>query len=382
MPTRWWQAAMLQSSKSSNHYVKRGEQAYDCSIACSARSNRRRYGRLNHSPDVAIDNLKVEINPGSEVTLGGQSTCHSTLMASSTCTYYFLPGNREETLTAMISGSNTAASVPLTITVGAASSTTIDVLSTGTIPVNSGISTFTIINTGPTYHAYNVHALLPSDWTGVIQDSSNCATIAPKNGRCTLTFFSATPYIAQGNIAITGDNISSPQTTAFAFTATENKYLIWAVSDNKVNVIDTADLLSEQWGEYITTGAESFINGFSNTLSISKTSRIGQSAAASCYNSTNGNVSKGTWYLPAICEMNYLKPGEICVSSDDTNINTNLVELGFGGLTGSYWSSTESSVDFQQNAFFGVFPFNGSDAQYESSKHNKYNVRCVRTLML
>jgi hypothetical protein len=155
----------------------------------------------NQSADVAIDNLKVEISSGSEVTLSNQSTCTSTLTASSTCTYYFFPGHQEEMPTATISGSNIAASVPVTITVGAASSTTLTVPPTGIIPVNDGQGSLVVTNTGQNT-AYNVQAVLPTEWVpAVFQNSSDCRTIA-SGETCTLSFSSTTPYVAQGGITV------------------------------------------------------------------------------------------------------------------------------------------------------------------------------------
>ena len=258
--------------------------------------------------------------------------------------------------------------------------TTLSVSATGTIPVNNGTSSFTVTNTGTTYTAYNVHAVLPAGWTRVTQVSSNCATIAPNNGTCILTFSSTAPYVAQGNITITGDNISSPPTTALAFTATTYNYLIWKVSGATVQVIDTANLSSsEQWGNLVTTNAQSLTDGSSNTSTIHDTGGIGTSAAVSCYNSINGGASIGTWYLPAICEMGGASQGAGC-SSGLANIDTNLVQLGFGGLSSFYWSSTEVSSGSQSAAWLQDFASGGGSGQYPNFKLNGHGVRCSRAL--
>jgi hypothetical protein len=263
--------------------------------------------------------------------------------------------------------------------------TTLSVSVTGTIPVNNGTSTLTVTNTGTTNTAYNVRAVLPSGWKGVTQDSNNCATIAPNNGTCTLTFSSITPYVAQGNITITGDNISSPPTTALAFTVTTNNYLVWAVSGTTVQVIDTADLVSyEPWGRFGITNAQSFTDGMFNTGIIYGTHGIGTSAAVSCYNSSNGEASIGTWYLPAICEMGGARQGADC-SSGLANIDTNLAQLGFGGFSDfDYWSSTES-VAFPMNspanyAWHQYFMPGGYSVQSHSAKNLPFGVRCARTI--
>jgi hypothetical protein len=197
-----------------------------------------------------------------------------------------------------------------------------------------------------------------------------------------LNFSSTTPYVAQGNITITGDNISSPATTALAFTVTTNNYLIWEVSGTTVQVIDTGDLSSsEQWGNNVTTNAQSLTDGSFNTSTIDGTSGIGTSAAVSCYNSSNGGASAGTWYLPAICEMGGAGQGAGC-SSGLANIDTNLVQLGFGGLSGYYWSSTEWSLGPQYNAWYEYFASGGGSGQIRDAKLYGYGVRCSRALTL
>lgn len=109
--------------------------------------------------------------------------------------------------------------------------TTLTVSSTGTIPVYSGApgspGTLTVTNTGANIAA-NVSASLPGAWTGVTQDATGCVTIAANGGTCTLNFTSTTPYVAQGGITVTGDNITSPPTTALAFSI--DGYLVWSVS--------------------------------------------------------------------------------------------------------------------------------------------------------
>lgn len=258
--------------------------------------------------------------------------------------------------------------------------TTLSVSPTATIPVNNGTSSFTVTNTG-TNTAYNVHAVLPGSWTGVIQDSSNCASIPPNNGTCTLTFSSITPYIAQGNIAITGDNINSPPTTAIAFTT--SGYLIWAVSGTTVQVIDATDLSPAPWApagyQTTTIGTTSgvFGTGPANTTNIvTRIGNIPSYAALACNQSTNGGAATGTWYLPAICELgNAWQFG--CAPS--ANIYTNLFLLGFGGLvgvTGFYHSSTEKSFQYM---WFESFNDNN---QYYGGKAASLGVRCARAFTI
>jgi hypothetical protein len=258
----------------------------------------------------------------------------------------------------------------------ATNNTIITVSSNGTIPVNGAPGSLTVTNTGTTYDAYNVSASLPSGWTGVTQDATGCTAISPNGGTCTLTFISTTPYVAQGSITVTGDNITSPPTTALAFSL--SGYLVWSIDSSTIaEVIDTSDLTSTQWGNNVVTNAQSLINGISNTSTIDGTSGIGTSAAVNCYNSTSGGVSTGTWYLPAICQMGGAGQGAGC-SSGLANIDTNLVQLGFSGLSGSYWSSTEYSGGPTFFAWFENFASGSGSNQDIDVKDNPFSVRCAR----
>ncbi|CAM4423450.1 MAG: hypothetical protein LEGION0403_FIIPPAGN_02185 [Legionella sp.] len=252
--------------------------------------------------------------------------------------------------------------------------TTLSVNATGTIPVGSGSGSITITNTGTTFTAYNVSVTLPSGWTGVTQDASNCTSIAPNNGTCTITFTTTKPYVAQGNIPVIGDNISNAPKLALAFTV--QGFLVWEITDmTTVQVIDTATF-SQKWGYYLLTNAGSFTNGFSNTAMI-KNNGISPTAGLDCYNRTSGGASVGTWYLPAICQMGGSGLGAGCATGL-ANINTNLALLGFGGLSGTYWSSTEGPSGPAGLAYWQVF--GSGSAQNINGKSVSYNVRCARAL--
>lgn len=262
--------------------------------------------------------------------------------------------------------------------------TTLSVSATGTIPVNNGSSTFTVTNTGTTYTAYNVHAVLSGGWSGVTQDSSNCATIAPNNGTCTLTFSSTAPYVAQNNIPITGDNISTPPTTALAFTV--QGYLVWNVSGSTVSVIDTSDLLSSPlaWGAVgvlIGPAAQSVTDGIGNTLGLVAAQGAASGyAAPSCYQSTSGGASVGSWYLPAICEsISSTSPSASMCPSGITNIYTNLNRYGFGGFSGNYWSSSEAVI-FNPTTQAYMFTTTAIGNVSGDGKGTPGRVRCARIL--
>ena len=259
--------------------------------------------------------------------------------------------------------------------------TTLSVSATGTIPVNNGSGTLTVTNTGTTYAAYNVYATLPPGWIAVTQDTSNCSSIAPNGGTCTLTFTSAAPYVAQGGIVINGDNITSQPTTALAFTIDD--YLVFSVDSlTSASVIDTADLATAQWGTIniaVGVAAQSLTDGASNTSAITGTVGVAPSAADDCDLSTNGGVTVGTWYLPAICQLEGASEGAGC-SAGMANIDSNLFQWGFGGLSNTYyWSSTESGVSSSIGALAQYFSAGGS-FQVFGVKFDVFSVRCVRSI--
>ncbi len=88
----------------------------------------------------------------------------------------------------------------------------------------------------------------------------------------------------------------------------------------------------------------------------------------------------GTWYLPAICELGGPGEGESC-SSGLANIDTNLVQLGFGGLNGGlYWSSTEYSASPVNIAWAQYFAAGGGSIQEGLTKNIPTATRCARAM--
>lgn len=276
-------------------------------------------------------------------------------------------------------GSSNVTNVALTCLTN---NTTLSVTATATIPVTNGSATLTVTNTGTTYTATNVYAMLPPGWTSVVQDISGCVTISPNGGTCTLSFTSTAPYVAQGGIVITGDNIASPPSTALAFTL--SGYLVFSVDSlTSASVIDTADLPQEWWGPNGTVGpdAQSLTDGATNTNAIVGVLGAGPGpyAAPNCDASTNGAVAIGTWYLPAICQMGGESEGNC--PAGIANIDTNLVQLGFGGLSGNfYWSSTENVNQPQADAYAQQFQVGGGSFQVSGLKTDVFSVRCARSI--
>ena len=272
-------------------------------------------------------------------------------------------------------------------------STTLTASPTGTIPVNGSSGSITITNTG-TYTAYNVSAILPGGWSGVTQDSSNCAALT-SSGTCTLTFTSTTPYVAQGNIVVTGDNISAPPTIALAFSM--DGYLVFSVpTPSTALVLASSDASSSQaWSPT-----------FDNIAGITETSTAPPCNGATdgacdtaqieayygtpytnyvaglCDEITSDNtgiVAMGTWYLPAICELGGAGQGAGCLSGL-ANIDTNLVQLGFSGLNGAYWSSTEYSLYPTLYTWAEIFVTASYSLQDAVLKNNQFGTRCVRAM--
>jgi hypothetical protein len=247
------------------------------------------------------------------------------------------------------------------------------------IPVSTGgveTSSVEVFNRGPGI-AFNVSATLPPVWVfqGVTQNADSCKTLFP-NQTCELVFSSAKPFVPSKNflfsipIQVTGINVANPTPVAVGFTL--NSYLIWQWTLQgtgnlaTVNVVDNVDLPElVQWGNPSTptldgTGAGFPSDGATNTTIIANTPNIGPNAAANCLNSTNGGVSPGTWYLPAVFQM-------IFPNDNQANINSNLVKKGFdvglangqplfppGPLTMGHWSSTEYGI--VEGGFCDVFP--------------------------
>jgi hypothetical protein len=87
----------------------------------------------------------------------------------------------------------------------------------------------------------------------------------------------------------------------------------------------------------------------------------------------------GTWYLPAICELGGAGQGAGCLSGL-ANIDTNLVQLGFSGLNGAYWSSTEYSLYPTLYTWAEIFVTASYSLQDAVLKNTQFGTRCVRAM--
>lgn len=325
----------------------------------------------------------------------GESCCLAFSLASSSAGSYTLQPSISTTPAAY---SAKAASVQNITVSSVIPLTTLSVPATGVISViNSPPSDVVVTNTGADI-AYNVQATLPPAWLpAVTQDSSDCATISP-GGTCTLHFSSTTPYLAQGNIQVTGTNISSPPSMALAFTV--NGYLVWSVSGSVAQVIAASDASAG----LIWSPSDINIPGITDTSisppAVCNGATDGQCntgvivgvhgtpyanyAAGICYkiiSDNSGVVPLGTWYLPAVCQLSGAGSSANCASGLD-NIDTNLFQLDFGGLVAmsNYWSSTESSSSPLIRAWFAVFQSGNMTFQGTTFKGQQLLVRCARSL--
>ena len=302
-------------------------------------------------------------------------------------------------------------SAPKSISIVSQNPTTITVDTTGIIPVNAGSGSIVVTNTG-TATAHHVSASLPGSWSHVTQDSSGCTTIAPSGGTCTLTFTSTVPYVAAGNILVTGDNIATPATTALAFSI--HDYLVYAVlSESTAQVVANSDASDTSGVSWSIT--DHFIPGITETSTSPPDACNGGTdgacnsgqiisdqgtpfsnyAAGLCQQITTdntGSIPQGTWFLPSICQLNSnansggSESGSACNISTPS-IYTNLFSLGFladlstGGSSdslGNYWASTEHSGDGSVYAW--VQNFGGENNSFTAPKAFTLGIRCVRTI--
>lgn len=280
-------------------------------------------------------------------------------------------------------GSGTMATQNVT-TVGVScitNTTTLSVTARSVIPVNSGTGSITVTNTGSNV-AFNVAAQLPSAWTGVAQDASNCVALVPA-ASCMLQFSSTTPYVAQGGIAVVADNASTPSpTTALAFSI--NGDLVFAVTGaNTAKVVNASDVGTSTWGGFgtaIGVAAQSLTTGAANTAAIVTLLGTGSTYAAQmCNASTAGGAAAGTWYLPAACELG--APGDVTACpAGVANVEVNLVRLGFGNFYGGYWSSTEYPVSPTTFAWMVDYTDNPARA-LAPTKGATEHVRCARSVI-
>lgn len=338
----------------------------------------------NNSGNLTAHNIVATL-PASWADVTQDASNCATVLPGQTCTISFTAGGSLHPLTTFpIEGTDTlqtllsASVVSVTLSLGA---------STTVVEVESSPQTsLTVTNTGTTFPALNVHAVLPASWTSVTQDASDCTTIAP-SASCTLLFSTTDAYVAQGNIPVTGDNIPAPPTFAMAFSV--DGFLVFDVpSAGNATIVDTSDIVQSSplavvfpWYTLISYPnpsniAASFTNGAANTGELTNASS-NFSAAFQCSQSTSGGSYTQIWYLPAVCQM-ASSSSATCSGTPFPNLMDNLVQLGFSaGLTGIHWSSTSRGGDPILNAYYQDFTSGSPGFNFINTT---YAVRCVREI--
>jgi len=327
--------------------------------------------------------LQLQLNGADTQTVTGNGTFTFATPAAEGSPYNVTVLTQPAIQTCMVAnGSGTLPAHNVT-TVGVScitNTTTLSVAATGVIPVNGGTGTIMVTNIGSNA-ATNVAVQLPSAWSGVTQDASNCAML-PSSASCMLRFTSATPYVAQGGIAVAADNVGSPNpTTALAFSVGGD--LVFAVtSASTAKVVGSIDAGAGVWGDIGTAvgaSAQSLTDGAGNTSAIVASFGTSLTYAANLCNArTSGGAPPGTWYLPAACEVGAAGNSVNCPAGI-ANVEDNLMRLGFGNLTGLYWTSTEYSSNPTSFAWLMNYSSNPVTAILVG-KPFLVNARCVRSV--
>lgn len=311
---------------------------------------------VTNTSSAAALNVAATIPAGSSISVVN-SNCPASLAPAANCTIEFT-ATAQETTQVTIRGTNTNIEL-LPITVAAQPVLTLSptraVLRVGGTP-----TLITVTNTSTQVTATQISATLPASWGGnVIQDSSDCVSLAP-GASCTLSFSSASQaFDPEVGIVVSGDNTSS--TTfglVFFINAPGQGGLVYdALGGGDYRIVTEFDSPSDIWGDNVVTSATSQSDGFGNTQTIDAV--IDNGAAVFCYNDLNVSFE---WYLPAIEELEA--------------IYTILYLQGFGNFSASnYWSSTETG---QTTAF--ILNFQDGIQSNLTPKSLSLNVRCARLI--
>lgn len=312
------------------------------------------------------------------------NNCPASLLPGQSCTISFFTNTSVAFSIAnvMVKGTNTTSAFFDMNAVQCISQTTISAPTNAIIPTNDSVGTdITVANT-TSIPATNVRVNLPASWIAAGVTSTACPTI-PGNGSCVITIASTTPtsFAPQGGISVTGDNVVSPPSIALAFSI--SNYLVFSVVNGTAHVISDTDFPPISWSIGNTNvpgitetstnppdACNGATDGFCNTSEITSFDPMAI-AASNCFFEL---LPMGTWYLPSICELG--TSGSAGCPANTSSI-FNLFSLGFtSGLSGQYWSSTESSANPTNNAWFLDF---ANGAQGINSKSTSHSVRCART---
>lgn len=178
---------------------------------------------VTNTSSAAALNVAASIPTGSSISVVN-STCPASLAPSANCTIEFT-ATAQETTQVTIRGTNTNIEL-LPITVAAQPVLTLSP-TRAVLRVGGAPTSITVTNTSTQVTATQVSATLPASWGGnVIQDSSDCVSLAP-GASCTLSFSSASQaFDPEVGIVVSGDNTSST-TFGLVFLSTLRGKVVW-----------------------------------------------------------------------------------------------------------------------------------------------------------
>lgn len=303
----------------------------------------------------------------------------------------------------------------------------------------SGLSrTITITNIG-SYAAYNL-SVAPPTWPVGTISSTTCGSTLAVGASCAITISPGSTPTSDGTnpcssgtapipgaVQVGADNAAtlSSDVVILSYGCIYQGGYVYAFDDTTPNtrsvggqVVSTTDQASGGviWSSTGSGSAYDAIFGISEVSTVSSPDPSGSSYSGqmACNGSADGacntnniyvyyesgapnapiNVSyyaaglcKQTirgysdWFLPAICQLGY--GGAACGTSSvpaQQNMQSNLVDSNnVGLLSGVHWSSTESSLSPQFNAWEQDFSTAGGSQSY-SNKGTQFGVRCSRSL--
>ncbi|MDR3501589.1 MAG: hypothetical protein P4L79_03310 [Legionella sp.] len=383
------------------------------------------------SSSIDAEAITVDLSGTGGAISANYTNCNS-VAPGGTCTITLTANSVFPATTISIKGQNTnLVSVGVSVV-----SQSLSVPSTAIVPVNDSVGVDIPVTNLTANTLTNVGIDLSSTgWTGVT--STTCPVLSGF-GTCTVTITSntATPYLAQGGIIFTADNLNVSTPIALAFSM--YGYLVFSIPDSSTAyVVDTNDAAGSPviWSSTGISGDTDYTSlwgiGETSTSSIpipNATEPSGQTATqysgqqncnggsdgacnsenifiyynsiisgapvstdyyaeGLCYRITtdnSGGVSAGTWFLPAICQLGVYGGGvDAGCGSSTENITTNLFLLGFVGdlqTNQFYWSSTESSSTPLGSAWYQEFRPGPVYEQFPNVKFGQFSVRCIRAV--
>lgn len=194
------------------------------------------------------------------------------------------------------------------------------------------------------------------------------------------TTTTGSPLVSGGSLTTpTFDNMFNASSTAFYTYSNATPSISFTSCNGAIDGQCNSNNIHLYYDQYITNYNS---NGTPPFRLTNAQTNLADYAAGLCYQNTNGGVSQGTWYLPAICQMGAPNNFLSCPNSKSSTID-NLVQLDFSNTPATpqyYWSSTELAGDPQAGALVLFFVSGGRSQQSAMSKSSQNHVRCTRTV--